>query len=686
MRNFSLFVLLFLSALASSQDLVINELDCDTPGIDNLEFIEIKSAMPNQVISNRVLVFFNGSNSGNDSSYFVIDLDGQKTDGNGILLIGSASVAPYPQIIIPVSVIQNGADAVAIYTGTPDDFPNLTPATINNLMDVIVYDTSDADDTVLLNTFRADPRFSSLQQINEGSGNNTNSIKRNNDGTYSVGLPSPRQINEGSGVILNPISVSVDETAYEEGDNFTITFTSELPVSETTTFNITLDNDGFTTGDFSGSTNITFLAGEQTATTFIVLLDDILDEGDEELIIEIQNLEEEFQPTTMTNPPVVGNNFILVRVVDNDFTMAAWGTPLEPSYDQVTSTQPAGYYSSLNGKSGQDLRDAVQDIIADPNMVRTHSYADIFNVLKMADQNPENPNQVWLVYSEEGRSKLDQQNSGDGTGKWNREHTFPRSRGDFGDRDDGFDNIATGINIFEETDVDSTRHANSDAHALRAADASENSRRSNRHYSNNFVTTSGIGQYNGPANVDPENGIGISFRGDVARGVLFLELRYNGLQIVNGFPTSSGDTYDGQLGDLATLLQWHQDDIPDDYEMNRNNIVYEWQRNRNPLIDLPDLVDYIWGDKVGMVYNGALSRDNSELNPFTFYPNPTDNILTFEGVTSSTKIEILSLEGRKVETLKPDSSNNVAVNLASGLYLLKFTDGNQIETKRLVVK
>ena len=78
MRNFPLFVLLFLSALASSQDLVINELDCDTPGIDNLEFIEIKSAMPNQVISNRVLVFFNGSNSGNDSSYFVIDLDGQK--------------------------------------------------------------------------------------------------------------------------------------------------------------------------------------------------------------------------------------------------------------------------------------------------------------------------------------------------------------------------------------------------------------------------------------------------------------------------------------------------------------------------------------------------------------------------------------------------------------------------------
>jgi hypothetical protein len=120
--------------------------------------------------------------------------------------------------------------------------------------------------------------------------------------------------------------------------------------------------------------------------------------------------------------------------------------------------------------------------------------------------------------------------------------------------------------------------------------------------------------------------------------------------------------------------------------MNRNNIVYEWQRNRNPLIDLPDLVDYIWGDKVGMVYNGALSSDNSELNRFTFYPNPADNILIFEGLTSSTKIEVLSLEGRKIKTINPDSSNSVAINLSSGLYIIKFMDGNQIETKRLVIK
>ena len=677
MRNFTFYLFLFSICLSWSQTLVINEIEANDPGIDDQEFIEIKSITPNFSTDGYIVVFFNGNDTsqGNNLSYLVLDLNGYTTDSNGLLVLGNLIVSPSPQVLLNNGLFQNGSDGVAIYQTSIDNFPGKTPATSDpqyNLTDALVYDTG-SNSAVDIDLLTA---LGETTQYFEGS-TTTNTIQRKSDGTYESKPPTPRAENDGSGIIFNALEIATSATEYNEGQSFSITFTADQNLISDLNFDISLSNGTFTTGDYSGSTSITIPSGQNTASTTIELLDDISDEGDEEIEVKFLNLVE---------PIIASNNFFKVRVVDNDFTMAAWGTPLEPTYDQVTSTHPAGYYSSLNGKSGQDLRDAVQDIIADPNIVRTHSYADIFNVLKMADQNPKNSNQVWLVYSEEGRAKLDQQNSGDGTGKWNREHTFPRSRGDFGDRDDGFDNIATGINIFEETDVDSTRHANSDAHALRAADASENSRRSNRHYSNNFVPTSGIGQYNGPANVDPANGIGISFRGDVARGVLFLELRYNGLQIVNGFPTSSGDTNDGQLGDLATLLQWHQDDIPDDYEMNRNNIVYEWQRNRNPLIDLPDLVDYIWGDKVGMVYNGALSSDNSELNRFTFYPNPADNILIFEGLTSSTKIEVLSLEGRKIKTINPDSSNSVAINLSSGLYIIKFMDGNQIETKRLVIK
>jgi endonuclease I len=88
-----------------------------------------------------------------------------------------------------------------------------------------------------------------------------------------------------------------------------------------------------------------------------------------------------------------------------------------------------------------------------------------------------------------------------------------------------------------------------------------------------------------------------SFKGDVARSVLFLSLRYNGLDIVNGFPETVG-----QLGDLQTILSWDDLDPVDDFEKNRNNVIYNWQNNRNPLIDLPELVNYIWGENYGDIW------------------------------------------------------------------------------------
>ena len=48
------------------------------------------------------------------------------------------------------SGIQNGADAVALYQANKSDFPIDTPATTTNLIDAVVYDSDDADDTGLL--------------------------------------------------------------------------------------------------------------------------------------------------------------------------------------------------------------------------------------------------------------------------------------------------------------------------------------------------------------------------------------------------------------------------------------------------------------------------------------------------------------------------------------------------------
>jgi hypothetical protein len=648
MKQFiALFILILTSHSAISQ-IVINEIDVDTPGIDNQEFVELKSDTAFFPLDGYVLVFFNGSTSGEDSSYFTVDLDGTITDENGLLLIGSDTVTPFPQWLIAPNVIQNGADAIGLYLGSDTDFPEMTLATQTNLIDAIAYDTSDADDTELM------ALLGLTEQINEGSSNNTNSIQRNNDGTYFTGTPTPRALNDGSGTLFNAISMSTLETQYGEGSTFEIVFTSETNVTSDLMFDITLNNGTFNPSDFTGVTTLTIPSGQNSTSTMITLLDDADDEGDEELSIRFSNLQ---------SPYIPFNNYLIVRVVDNDFTMAAWGTPTNPTFGLVESTQPNGYYNSLDNLADLALRQALQDIVADPNIVRAQTYNDITDILKEADQNPENSNQVWLVYTEEGRAKLDFQTTSNNTGKWNREHTYPRSRGGFFSIEE--DEVVDGPDIFWETKADSLRHANSDAHALRAADGSENSSRGNQHY----------GEYNGPTGT-----LG-SFKGDVARGVLFLEIRYNGLEVVNGFPNTTG-----QLGDLATLLDWHRNDPPDDFEMHRNNVVYNWQFNRNPFIDQPDLVEYIWGENVGETWTQVLSTANFETSTIKVFPNPTKITINIRGVINKTDIIVYSADGRQVLSHSINKDTALDLNVSKGVYFVKIISEGKLLLKKVIVE
>src|SRR5690554_1842929 len=87
--------------------------------------------------------------------------------------------------------------------------------------------------------FSAHPDFTNIQQISEGANNNANSIQRNNDGTYSVGSPTPRLLNDGGGEVFNGISISTNQTQYHEGDVFDIVFTAQQNVAEDVTFSIT---------------------------------------------------------------------------------------------------------------------------------------------------------------------------------------------------------------------------------------------------------------------------------------------------------------------------------------------------------------------------------------------------------------------------------------------------------------
>ena len=50
-----------------------------------------------------------------------------------------------------------------------------------------------------------------------------------------------------------------------------------------------------------------------------------------------------------------------------------------------------------------------------------------------------------------------------------------------------------------------------------------------------------------------------------------------------------------EMGKLSTLLKWHLEDPVDDFERNRNEVIFSYQGNRNPYIDYPEFVEMIYG-------------------------------------------------------------------------------------------
>lgn len=74
-------------------------------------------------------------------------------------------------------------------------------------------------------------------------------------------------------------------------------------------------------------------------------------------------------------------------------------------------------------------------------------------------------------------------------------------------------------------------------------------------------------------------------KGAVARATLYFLLRY---------PGQIGDaSREMQKDRLPTLLDWHRQNPPDEYERHRNLAIFERQGNRNPLADKPE-----WADRI----------------------------------------------------------------------------------------
>ncbi|GAA2305241.1 endonuclease I family protein [Streptomyces violaceusniger] len=248
-------------------------------------------------------------------------------------------------------------------------------------------------------------------------------------------------------------------------------------------------------------------------------------------------------------------------------SVAAADTPATADTTRPTAVQaPDDYYQDATGKSGPELKAALHTIISEQTKL---SYDEVWDALKSTDEDPDNPSNVILLYS--GRSQA-KDASGGNPDDWNREHVWAKSHGDFG--------TATG--------------PGTDLHHLRPANVTVNSTRGNKDFDNGGEEVPDApGNRTDDDSFEPRDQV----KGDVARMILYMAVRYDG---EDGFPDlEPNDKVDNgsapNIGRLSVLKQWSAEDPPDDFEKNRNEVIYEkFQHNRNPFIDHPEWVDSIW--------------------------------------------------------------------------------------------
>jgi hypothetical protein len=120
--------------------------------------------------------------------------------------------------------------------------------------------------------------------------------------------------------------------------------------------------------------------------------------------------------------------------------------------------------------------------------------------------------------------------------------------------------------------------------------------------------------------------------------------------------------------------------------MYRNNYIYTWQYNRNPFIDLPDLVSYLFGANQGQVWNNSSSAIDFAGMNCTIFPNPTSNQFTITGFDGQGELEIWSSLGQLIHKQVVKNQMKIQINQPSGLYILKLNIGGTVGVQKLLIQ
>jgi hypothetical protein len=161
------------------------------------------------------------------------------------------------------------------------------------------------------------------------------------------------------------------------------------------------------------------------------------------------------------------------------------------------------------------------------------------------------------------------------------------------------------------------------------------------------------------------------YKGDFARSYFYMAAAYE--HYVNRWDTTKPEnmmehnTYPVfKPWAIKLLLQWHRQDPVSQKELTRTEIVYNFQTNRNPFIDHPELAEYIWGDKMDIPYR----LDGNVNFPYLNTPNNEDNVdfgKVYFQQTASTSLSV------KAKNLTGDLSLAISGTNASNFSVIKST-------------
>ena len=260
----------------------------------------------------------------------------------------------------------------------------------------------------------------------------------------------------------------------------------------------------------------------------------------------------------------------------------------------ITRAQvPDGYYDNATGKTGEELRSALHDIIQGHTSI---SYNQIWTSFWSTDNKGNNV--VWDMYSDVPGGTpsytYNYYNNNHQCGEYdsegdcyNREHSWPQS---------WFSNAST---------------PTTDMHHIFPTDGFVNAQHSNYPFGEvkNPEWTSTNGSKLGPC----KSSLGYTgkvfepideYKGDFARAIMYMSVRYYGEDDSWG---SSGmtDKADIEPWAIDMLLNWSDNDPVSQKEINRNNVIYnDIQHNRNPFVDHPEYAHMIWDEGwSGETYN-----------------------------------------------------------------------------------